>query len=72
MEVCGQLTNETLLIEGESLNLRADGFEDDKRDNRLNSSRVVGHYKAEHRNITALTGKCKTYNCFGKFKPNEH
>lgn len=72
LEVCGQLTNETLLIEGESLNLRADGFEDDKHDNRLNSSRVVGHYRAEHRNITALTGTCKTYNCFGKFKPSEH
>lgn len=55
LEICGQLTNETLLIEGMGVNLRADGFRDYKYGPKLNST-VEGHYKAEQRNITGITG----------------
>ncbi|XP_068712588.1 uncharacterized protein [Montipora foliosa] len=57
LEVCGQLTNETMLIEAETMNIRADGFKDYRYDPQLNNSRVLGHYKAEHRNITTITGE---------------
>ena len=56
LEVCGQLTNETMLIEAETMNIRSDGFKDYRYDPQLKNSRVLGHYKAEHRNITTITG----------------
>ena len=61
LDVCGQLTNETLLIEGKGVNLRADGFRDYQYGPKVNNSTVVGYYKAEQRNITDITGTCKTY-----------
>ena len=60
LEVCGQLTNETLLIEGMGVNLRADGFRDYKYGPKDDNSTVVGHYKAEQKNITDITGTRKT------------
>ena len=58
LELCGQLTNETLLIEGMGVNLRADRFRDYKYGPKLNST-VSGHYKAEQRNVTDITGTRK-------------
>ena len=60
-EICGQLTKETLLIQAMSINVRADGFGDYQYVSQPKGSRVVGHYKAEQRNITDITGTCKTY-----------
>ena len=59
LELCGQLTNETLLIEGIGVNLRADGFRDYKYGPKLNNSTVMGHYNAEQRNVTDITGTRK-------------
>ena len=60
-EMCGQSTKETLLIQAMSINVRADGFGDYQYVSQPKGSRVVGHYKAEQRNITDITGTCKTY-----------
>ena len=68
-EFCGKLTNETLLIEAMSINVRADGFRDYKYGSQSNESRVVGHYKAEQRNITDITGTCKAYAVSSNFYP---
>ena len=59
LSVCGQLTNETLLIEGTGVNLRADGFRDYKYGPKPNNATVMGHYIAEQRNITDITGTRK-------------
>jgi len=67
LRVCGQLTNETLLIEGTGVNLRADGFRDYRYDPKLNNATVVGHYKAEQRNITDITGTRKPYAYWPNF-----
>ena len=59
LSVCGQLTNETLLIEGTGVNLLADGFRDYKYGPKPNNATVMGHYIAEQRNITDITGTRK-------------
>ena len=56
LELCGKFTNEALLIEGMGVNVRADGFRDYKYGSQLNETRVVGHYKAEQKNISDITG----------------
>lgn len=64
LEVCGQLTNKTLLIEGRVLNLYAYGFEQDKYepDRHNQSTRVLGHYRAESRNVATIIGKTYKYS----------
>ncbi len=61
-DVCGQLTNETLLIEGGILNIHANGFEDHKYDPRRNHSRILANYRAESENITTIIGKTQHYS----------
>lgn len=61
LEICGHLTNKTLLIYGMGVNLRADGFRDYRHGHKLDNSTVVGHYKAEQRNITDITGTPSPY-----------
>ena len=72
LEICGHLTNRTLLIEGMGVYLRTGGLNDYRHGHELNNSTVVGHYKAEQRNITAITGTHKTLYCFSKFLPNKY
>ena len=69
LELCGQLTNETLLIEGIGVNLRADGFRDYKYGPKLNNSTVMGHYNAEQRNVTDITGTRKPLPVLANFHP---
>ncbi|KAL9953601.1 hypothetical protein ACROYT_G041044 [Oculina patagonica] len=57
LDVCGQITNETLLIEGGIVNLHTDGFEQHKYDSRLNHSRILAHYRSEPGNITTIIGE---------------
>ena len=69
MEFCGKFSNEALLIEGMGVNVRADGFRDYKYGSQLNETRVVGYYKAEQKNISDITGTCKTYTVLGNLYP---
>ena len=67
LEICGHLTNKTLLIEGMGVNLRAYGFGDKRHSYKLDNSTVVGHYRAEQRNITDITGIPKPYTVLANF-----
>ena len=71
LEVCGQITNKTLLIKEGILNLYAYGFDQDKYepDRHNQSARVLGHYRAESRNVTTIIGK--TYKFSKAYEVNK-
>ena len=57
LEICGLIINETLLIEGSSLDFTASGFEYHKyRDPHRNLSRILAHYRSETENLTTILG----------------
>ena len=62
LEICGQITNQTFVIEGGDLNLTADGFDYFKYHPVLNRSRILAHYRLESENITTITGRTRCFH----------